>query len=382
MNRPVTSASNLFRRALCPGSERMEYGLPEDDSEQSREGKLLHDYAAHPEYDRSVLRPDQRDLLERNDALVTHIATRINQAHKLNFDSAIAEREITLSNDLISGTPDTLRVLDDDKGHRSVAAWVNDAKFGYRVVERADLNLQLRSYAVLTYDYLEPSPPGKIFVSLTQPRLPYEERITLAMYTPEDIEASRKEIAGIIKRAGHDRAKLVAGEDQCRYCKAKLTCPAYNKTLTVPVLALRPQQDLSKTARDAYLENRIGELSDAQIEKLKLACSFGGYIQPLVNEEIVRRKRANPDSVPNYALSKPAIERNIVDPQRAISLLALAKIASNEEIMQICSVPLGQVEEMYRKRTDCTWNEAREKVNKVLSAVIETKEQKPKVIRK
>lgn len=78
-NRPVTSASNLFRRALCPGSARLEYGLPEEDSEQSREGQLLHDYAAHLEYDRSMLRPDQRDLLDRNDNLINEIRDRISR---------------------------------------------------------------------------------------------------------------------------------------------------------------------------------------------------------------------------------------------------------------------------------------------------------------
>lgn len=79
MNRPVTSASNLRRRELCAGSQRMELGLPDEDSEQSREGVLLHDYAAHPEYDRSTLRPDQRDLLERCDSMLEDVLRRINE---------------------------------------------------------------------------------------------------------------------------------------------------------------------------------------------------------------------------------------------------------------------------------------------------------------
>jgi hypothetical protein len=55
MSRALTSASNLFRRQLCPGSARMEEGLPDEDSEMSREGTLLHDYAANSEYDTSFL---------------------------------------------------------------------------------------------------------------------------------------------------------------------------------------------------------------------------------------------------------------------------------------------------------------------------------------
>src|SRR6266851_8455600 len=77
MNRPVTSASSLFRRALCPGSARMEAGLPEEDSEDSREGQLLHNYAAHPEYDRAMLKPNQRDLLELADSLTKTVIDRV-----------------------------------------------------------------------------------------------------------------------------------------------------------------------------------------------------------------------------------------------------------------------------------------------------------------
>lgn len=75
--RPVTSASNLFRRALCPGSERMEYGLPEEDSEQSREGRLLHDYSNRRELDRAFLTPSQRDLLALSDELVKTVTKRV-----------------------------------------------------------------------------------------------------------------------------------------------------------------------------------------------------------------------------------------------------------------------------------------------------------------
>ena len=42
MNRANTSASNIARRELCPGSAAAEEGLPEEDSEDAEEGTLLH----------------------------------------------------------------------------------------------------------------------------------------------------------------------------------------------------------------------------------------------------------------------------------------------------------------------------------------------------
>jgi len=65
--RPTTSASNLYRRAACPGSAKMEENLPEEETKEAREGKLLHDYDAHENYDRRMLTPAQRDLLRINE---------------------------------------------------------------------------------------------------------------------------------------------------------------------------------------------------------------------------------------------------------------------------------------------------------------------------
>ena len=373
MNRPVTTASNLRRRQLCPGSERMEYGLPEEDSPQSKEGILLHDYDAHPEYDRTVLPANQRDLLDRNFNLKQTISERLHRLIGIHPITQMSEK--TLDNGVISGTPDLVVIYPTETG----AAWVNDSKFGYKIVERAELNLQLRVYAVLTYDWQEKK-VERIFTSISQPRLPYEERITLSEYGREHIEESREQIHEILEAASKEDAPLHAGEEQCRYCKAKLICPEYNKTLTVPVLALKPQQDLSKTAREAYLKKRLSELDDTQLEQILVALSFANMLRSPATDEA--RKRIANGQLENYFLTKPKTERVIMDVQRAISLLTLAKVQTRDELMAMSSIPLGQVEESYRKRTNCTWKEAREKVDKVLANVIETKEEKPSVKRK
>ena len=375
MNRPVTSASNLRRRQLCPGSQRMELGLPEDDSEQSREGQLLHDYDAHPEYDRSILPPNQRDLLERNDSLTVTLSERLTKV----VGAAPVEpiHETTIANDLISGTPDFVAVFPVNES----PVWVNDSKFGYKTVERAELNIQLRVYAVLVCDKYCRATPKRVFTSITQPRLPYDERITLAEYSPDDIEASREQIKEILDAAGKEDAPLVAGEEQCRYCKAKLICPEFQaKMMPLPTLALQPEKTLSKRSREVYLEQKLSEIGDDQIEKLLLARAFANMISdPLMDEA---RKRIAAGALDNYFLSKPSIEREITDSQRAIALLTLGKVASRDKIIAMSSIPLGKIEEVYRKQTNCTWKQAREKIDKVLRSVIELKEEKPRVIRK
>ncbi len=372
MSRPLTSASNLHRRFLCPGSAALEHGLPEDDSEQSREGQLLHDYCARPQYDRAMLKPNQRDLLDRADALLKLVMDRV----KLKYNGKrFIERHLDNSSG-ITGTPDIIYTWEAE----TKSALVVDLKFGYKLVERAELNLQLRCYAVLVFDFLK-SVPSSLYVSIIQPRLAYEERTTLAEYTPEDIEASRQQIAEILTASEKPDAPLIPGDVQCLYCKAKLICPAFQKWLAIPVATFPTlQTGLSKTAREAYLEKRLGELTDEQLEKTLVAVAFGNMIRPLSNDEA--RKRIAEGKLDNYHLGKPIEKRELVDSQRAIALLTLGKVATRDEILAMSSLPLGALEEAYRKRTGCTWKEAREKIDKILSSVIELKEEKPRVIHK
>lgn len=380
MNRPVTSASNLARRAACPGSERMEYGLPDEDSEQSREGILLHDYMHHTEYDRSVLSPNQRDLLERNDTLIKILSERVAGVLGDPTLQVTPSREVQLENDLISGKVDLIVPFPAFPAGENGAVFLNDTKFGYKKVERAELNLQLRVYAVLVSEYIT---AGRIFVSITQPRLPYDERITLAEYNADDIAASRVEIAEILKASADPEAKLVPGDEQCRYCKAKLICPAFQKTLTVPVLALRGKQELSKTAREAYLAERLSEVIDAQLEEIRIACTMADMIKSLANDEA--RKRIMAGAFTNYKLGKASEVREIVDVPRALSLLEISGISTREQLLELCSLPLGKdgVEEKYREANPgMTWDQARDKINRVLSSVIEKHTQAPKVLKK
>jgi hypothetical protein len=366
--RPTTTASNLFRRKLCPGSARLETGLPEEKTKQSEEGTLLHNYAGNKNLDRSFLSPKQKDLLELNDGLLGEIARRV--LPDSNWWEA-THSELHLENEFISGTPD-LVVWHDPAG------WINDTKFGYKLVETADLNLQLRAYAVLLYDSAAIK-PEKIFVSITQPRLSYDHRVSLACYHPEDIEASREQIKAILKESERPKARLIAGEDQCRYCKAKLICPAFKEAFGA-LAEYHPSEEMTAPAKRAYLEKRLAEVSDQVIEKLMLAVSFSKMIGSPLNDEV--RKRILNGGMINYEIGKPFSVREIADTQRAIPLLALAKVMDRESVLKSCNLPLSAIEESYRKKTGCTWKDAKDKINKVLASVLETDEREGRILKK
>ena len=99
-----------------------------------------------------------------------------------------------------------------------------DKKYGRKEVTPAEANMQLRSYAVMGAKRWT---PDKILVSINQPRLKFEDRLSMAEYTKDEIPAARDHILRVWDAAHAPNAPRIAGFEQCRYCKAKLICDAY-----------------------------------------------------------------------------------------------------------------------------------------------------------
>jgi hypothetical protein len=67
--RAANSASSLHRRFLCPGSGFAERDLPEEDTDDAKEGTLLHYHDENPDISRDVLTHEQRSTLDKNKGL-------------------------------------------------------------------------------------------------------------------------------------------------------------------------------------------------------------------------------------------------------------------------------------------------------------------------
>ena len=109
-----------------------------------------------------------------------------------------------------------------------------DKKYGRKEVTPAEANMQLRSYAVMGAKRWT---PDNILVAINQPRLKFEDRLSMAEYTKDEIPAARDHILRVWDAAHAPNAPRIAGFEQCRYCKAKLICDAYRakyEFLTTP----------------------------------------------------------------------------------------------------------------------------------------------------
>lgn len=379
MTRPTTSASNIARRALCPGSERLEAGLPDEDSDESREGTLLHKYAADRTLDRKALKPGQRDLLEINDRLVREVFQRV--AEQFGEEVAVAAGADNLEwwlhrgiRFLFPGHPD----LWDYRASKLLV--ILDFKFGFKVVTPAAANLQLRSYGVMGAELHDSE---RVVVAITQPRLGVDERITMAVYSRADIAASREQLYQIWDACKKPDAPLVAGDEQCRYCRARSNgCPAFEAKVQEGLSIIPfPNGKVTVRARQAAIEEKVALASDDQLSRMYDAIQLAGYAKDPLFDEI--RTRIAAGGMPGLRLGKGGEVRNVTDVGRAVSILESAGLPK-DKIMATCSMSLGDdegVAEIYREVTNCTWQEARDKTNELLADVIEKKPKKSKIER-
>ena len=340
----------------------MEEGLPDEDSDQSREGVLLHGYDSNPKLDRGVLKPYHRDLLRISTELDKAVSKRCVEQFDLpdNEPFETGREEELWVNDP-SGGPVV-------SGHCDLWVYwprvkllaIRDAKFGYKIVTPAVANLQLRTYAIAGAQRWK---ADNVVVAITQPRLSFDERLTLAIYSADDIKRAYEELTMILRLSRDPKSRLVASEDACRYCKAKLICPAYKeKFLSIEV----GFKDLSTC-------------NDEQLEQVLVAISFADFIKDQARDEA--RSRVADGRMPNYKLGKESEMRNVADVRKAMALLSLRGDINDADVKACLSMSIGDLEEKVRLRKKTTWKEAKEIVEETLSSVIERKNKKPSLIR-
>jgi hypothetical protein len=347
----------------------MQAGLPDLDSFDAQRGRLFHRYWGNKEYDRSFLTQDERDLLELSDRLADDVLNRL--AFEMG-EKTFVEQTFNTRDHKLTGTPDRVHWWEDQRN----TALIFDLKSGYKIVERAELNLQLRGYALLVGDAL---PVKHVYVSILQPRLWYpSDRISLAHYELSDIKRSRDQIYKIIDASERADAPLIAGEEQCQFCRAKLICPAFRKKMSLPVAKFKSDIELTKAAREAFILERIKNCSDDELEQLREAVKLAGFIEEPANDEA--RERIKAGRFTKFMLGKESEARSITNVGKAIAMLALSRVASREQVFDICDLPLHKLETIYRKHHGGTWQEARDKINKVLASVIAREPRKPKIL--
>ena len=210
----LNGPSSLRRRELCAGSYRMEKDLPERQSDVADVGNLQHAAAAYlvEHLDQSPI--EVAESQKMTSAQYDAVLWAVEQVKSLVWPGChvVSEHEIDLKffhPSIEKGTPDVILVQD------FVKAIVIDFKFGFKRVQPCNQNLQIACYcAAVKREYDLEDVRGCIVqpaLELCEIGQPFDETYLRA------VDAAAKSL--------NPDAPLVAGEEQCQYCRASGRCP-------------------------------------------------------------------------------------------------------------------------------------------------------------
>lgn len=300
------SPSRLEQFRLCPGSYYMQQGLPEEDGEYAIEGRRLHNAVAAHNLD--GLNDEQATAVQKCIDLVDHliepgdIASFEETLHIKDEDGTLLTCGIA---DVIIWNPVTRKLI------------VIDWKFGYTPVKDVASNIQVATYAVGAMQKYGVSSCGAI---VFQPRIRHKSE-----YTYTNSAAIIANIRTIIKRAQNRDLVLRASEDACRYCRARLNCPAFRLNFQ-RLTACKETYDLSDIPTLVSL-----------YEASKEAKSFIAAVEAAVKKVIEEKGRCG-----SYIFQTTDGAREVKDLN---ALYAVVKdYLTPQEFNSVCKITLGKFE--------------------------------------
>ena len=232
----IFGASKAKQWGQCPGSVKQSEGIPDISSPDAMRGSAVHAVAE------SVLRQE----VDHADALVDSEVS-INGSEAVLIANEMADLAQTYVNDLDDLTPTgALRVIEQWVSYSSIIdqpdaggtadalvitedeIHVHDLKAGHVEVD-AEENWQLMLYALgahVSYGLLHDFKTIRLYIH--QPRHNRVSEWSCSLEHLLQFGEQMKERAARVFTHPHE---YNPGEEQCRYCKGKATCPALTKAV-------------------------------------------------------------------------------------------------------------------------------------------------------
>jgi hypothetical protein len=269
-----TSASNSAADRACPGRHLAQRALPDDKSEASQAGDRIH--AALAKQDPAGLDLEETEMYDRckrvEEALViAYFGADVAQMKM--FPSREKRQWIEWMNEgglRHSGQADAIY-------RRKDKALVIDYKTGRNETAGSPHNLQLRDLAVL--NWVNMPLLTEIGVAIIQPWI--TEKPDICAYKLPDIKKGITELLARVKASNDSASQRVAGDVQCRFCRAKPNCAEYqawagtlvpmvDRTIfEVPVAEWTPEQRASFLNNLGPAEKILAECKEAMKAGLK-----------------------------------------------------------------------------------------------------------------
>lgn len=361
----VLSASKAHQWLACPPSIRWEESFPErEQTEAAAEGTLAHKLAE----DHMRKRLDGKRLTVpakiKTDPLfkpgmVEHVAvycdeimTVVEQMRQDGQDPSVyLEQELDLSPWVPEGfgTADCI-VIGNGTLH------VFDFKYGKGVPVDAEENPQLSLYGLgAIYEYGMLYDINLVTLHIIQPRL---DSITEWSIARDQLELWGEEIKPIAEKAFKGEGEFNPGADQCRWCRCKNVCRAYN-TFILDAAKARFNDDGAERQPNEMSPEEIAELLKVVDEIKRWATRVADYALDQALTEGVK--------YPGFKLVEGISRRKITNEREAIDNLVVAGFLPIQ-IMKLKG--LGDLEELVGKK----------RLNELIGEYIEKPDGKPTLV--
>ncbi len=301
-----TSASNALADRLCRGRHQAQIGLPElPPTAEGQSGTVIHALWTGQQPPREPT-PDEtekaealreqetavaREFFGSREGLVRIVERRL--WHEFPVSRSKGGRRILKT----SGQFDVALVHPG-----SARALICDGKSGWLTVSPNPSNLQLRRLAALLWLQID---SREIAVSILKPLAKPEPP---CLYTLADLQRSIAEMEDDVRQSHSPAASRMAGEEQCRYCRAREICTTRLAWLAGalpacwPALPMVSARDWTPAQRALFLEREkaVYDWLQARREEIKILLA------------------ESPQSVPGYGLRPGRTLETIRCPQEVL----------------------------------------------------------------
>lgn len=314
------SPSGAHRWMSCPGSVVLEADYPDQGSAYADEGTAAHTLAAYvlqdkteaDEYIGEVIHVGERKFTV-DKTMAAHVGNYVKLVRELAAGhTLLVERKVPIGHLTgetgATGTADAVIINGAERNLTVV-----DLKYGMGVQVDAIENPQLQMYALGAYEaYSVLADFDTVSMYIHMPRLnhvsEYHISVTELLRFASEVRAAAMDVGQAKAQPYADarddtlslRDYLQPGEKQCRFCKAKASCPALLAEVT-EVVGGKPAtaEDFAQFTPDA-----ADELGSAGDNYLSMAMAKVGLVEDwckAIRAEVERRLLRG-DTVPGYKL--------------------------------------------------------------------------------
>ena len=321
----------------CAGSVEAESGVLDTGSSYASEGSAAHELAEKCLSSRNGMEwsPDQflGSVIKPKGSTMSHVVDRemvdaisqyIDYVRSLK-GTAFYEVKV----DLTPWIPEGFGTSDCIVVNNSTITVV-DLKYGKGVAVEAEDNPQLKLYALgalesLMYIY----ELDRVVIVAHQPR---RDSVSEWGISVKDLLAWGEEVKRASAKALEPDAPRSPGEKQCKFCKAKATCPALLKVCQETVLANFDSDPMTIPDGDKLSDETLGKV----LSNRKLIVDWLGAIEALVTERLQSGK-----DFPGWKLVAGRANRSWTDVAEAESVLT-AELGDKAFERALLSVPKAE----------------------------------------